>query len=168
LNKIVATAAILIVTAVILVVPTLVEAQSYEQIKTITGSGNQTTDYFNVPTNEWRIDWSYVPDPSFPVMAGFAVFAYPKGESTIYTTNIVKFGDSNTSGVTYVHQGQNDYYLNITVTSVKSYTITVEAQQGASASPSVPEYPITAILIGCILVASVFIVLTKKRLTPRA
>ncbi len=130
-----------------------VQAQSYQQIIKVTGSGNQTTDNFNVPTSDWRIIWSYVPNPSYPALAIFSVFAYPKGESSAYATNVVQFGDSNTSGVVYVHQGQNDYYLKIIVTSVKSYIITVESQQESISSPTIPEYPLTALLVGLISVS---------------
>jgi hypothetical protein len=142
--------------------PLLVQAQSYQTIKTITGSSDQTTDYFNVPTGEWRISWSYTPDPSYPSLAVFSIFAYPQGESNIYSASVMEIGDKNTTGLTYVHEQQGgDYYLKIVAANVATYTIIIEA---LSTSPSVPEYPSLIVMVSLLTVGAASIVLSKKRI----
>ncbi len=156
----------LIVTLVIILasLSTLVEAQSYQQIKTITGSSDQTTDYFYVPTGEWRISWSYVPNPSYPSLAVFSFFAYPKGETTIFAASLMETADITTSGVTYVHEGQGgDYYLKIGAANIQSYTITIEGTT-ASPSPSVPEFPAVLTVVALIIAAgTATLILAKKQ-----
>lgn len=148
----------------------MVQAQSYETIKTITGSSDQTTDYFYVPTGEWRISWSYVPNPSYAHFAGFSVFAYPKGETAAYTASVTEMGDNVTSGVTYVHERQGgEYYLKVGAANLKSYTIIIEKLTNASPSPSIPEFsePILIVLLAALSIAAIFVskskVSTKKQ-----
>jgi hypothetical protein len=157
----------LIATLFILLISTsaLVTAQSYQPITTITGSSDQTTDYFYVPTGEWRISWSYVPNPSYPSLVAFSVFAYPKGESTVFIASIVETDVTTTSGVTYVHEGQGgDYYLKISAANIQNYTITIEGAT-ASPSPSVPEFPTVLTVMALIITVGTATVLLAKKQT---
>lgn len=101
-----------------------VQAANWQTVKTFTQNG--TTDNFNIPGSEWRIDWSYTPDSQYPTFAAFSFFVYPKGETAIYIESIYKIGANNTSGTTYIHQGLEDYYLKINVANTESFTITVQ------------------------------------------
>ena len=90
---------------------------------TFSGSGSEKTPPFTVTTNEWIIDWSYVPSPEFPDLAVFGFFIYPRGE-TIFSVESVLF-PSSTSSSTYSYAGSGEYYLDITSANVSSWTITI-------------------------------------------
>ncbi|MCW4028465.1 MAG: hypothetical protein NWE92_02310 [Candidatus Bathyarchaeota archaeon] len=139
-----------------------VDAQSYQTITTVTGSNGQTTDYFYIPATQWRITWSYVPDPAYPDYAVFSVFIYPKGETTMFTETMTKVGANETSGVTYIGEGQKDYYIQVICANLNKYTITVEAQ--VSPTPSIPEFSLSAFaLITMVLVVTATLVISKRK-----
>jgi hypothetical protein len=48
----------------ILALVSVCSAANWQTVTTITGSADQTTDYFNIPTVEWRLTWSYIPSSS--------------------------------------------------------------------------------------------------------
>ncbi len=140
-----------------------VDAQPYQTVTTITGTGDLTTDYFNIPTDEWRITWSYTPNPTYPEYAGFLATIYPKGESAMYTEMITQYGDNQTSGVTYIHEGQKDYYIVIGAANVESYTLKIEAVE-AGPTPSIPEFPLGGFsLIILLFVATGTVVIINRK-----
>lgn len=155
----------------VLAISGFAHAQTYQTVTNFTGSADQTTDYFTIPSSEWRITWSYTPSSVGGDYAGFSVFAYPKGETALYTTSIYQTGANQTSGVTYVHEGPNDYYLKIASANIDSYTITIEAQPAATATdtptptPTIPEYSVTATFFVLVAIGLSSIVLMKKRQT---
>ncbi len=78
-------------------------------------------------------------------------------------TDTFSASNSQTSGVTYIHEGNKEYYLKIISANVDSYTITVE-YEGASPSPSVPEFSgIIVILTIAGLFASISVATIVKR-----
>jgi hypothetical protein len=130
-------------------------AANWQTVTTFTGQGQQTTDYFNIPTTEWKITWNCVPqDESFV----FGVFVYAKGEAPAYVTLV--FTDNETSGVTYVHEGAKDYYLFITTANLY-YNIKIEYDSSA-----IPEYSTIAIIITLALVSMSVIAVRKKLKKP--
>ncbi len=150
----------------------LTSAQTYHEIKTFTDSGttNGDTESFNIPSSEWRVTWSYTPNSTYSTFAFFSVYVYPKDEIVTSTDSVVKDGDNQTSGVLYIHEGNQEYYLRIATAYVQEYTITVEAETNAAASPTVPEFP-TAPLAICILLAvsvGTIFVARKSMLKDRA
>jgi len=133
-------------------------AANWQTVTTITGSADQTTDYFNIPRNEWRLTWSYTPDPSYPQYAAFGFFVYPKGENAIYVDSVSANGNSQTSGASYVHEGSKDYYIKILAGNIPNYTIKIEYDTTA-----IPEYSTIAVIIALALV-SVSVIAVRKKL----
>jgi hypothetical protein len=136
-------------------------AQTYQEIKTITGSSDQTTDYFTVSSNEWRISWSCTPSASYPESAVFSLFIYPKGESTFYTDSILKMGAQETSGTTYIHEGQKDYYLKLGAANIEGYTIKIE-QETPVPTPTIPEFPASAAIAAALILAAAGLIVLKQ------
>lgn len=123
----------LIATLALLTTMNLTYAVNWQQITTITGSTDQTTNYFAIPTKEWRIEWIITPASDAAEYAVFGAFIYPKGETNQYVDHITKFaGSSQNSGITYIHEGAKDYYLTITVANVQAYTLRIEYDAGTS------------------------------------
>ncbi len=102
-------------------------------VTVFTGSYDQTTSYFSIPTNEWRITWNCT--PSRPVNL-FVIYVYPRGESTAYIGKIAAMGETDTNGVLYVHEGGKGYYLKIMAALVRDYRIKIEYTYTFSPSPS--------------------------------
>lgn len=97
-------------------------ATTWYTATTFTGASDVTTDYFFVPSAEWRISWecTSVEEPMF-----FGVTVYEKGETPRYITTI-SADESQTNGETYVHEGQpTNYYLEILVVNC-DYEIQIE------------------------------------------
>ena len=105
-----------------LVVPPPPDTGDFEPL-VITGSGDKTSRPFTVTTEEWVIDWSYVPDPKYPEMAVFGFFVYPRGE-TLFFVESVLFPEG-TSGSTYSYAGEGEYYIKITAGNVKSWEVVI-------------------------------------------
>ncbi len=154
---------ILIVAMILLTTTTFVQAQTYQLVTSITGSSTQTTNYFTIPSSEWRLTWSYTPSSAGGTYAIFSVFVYPKGETAVYVDTIIKTGATDTSGVEYIHQGQTDYYVKIIAANVDSYTIKVEAQQTATPTPTTPEYPLTVLVLALVATVSLASVLLLRK-----
>jgi outer membrane murein-binding lipoprotein Lpp len=95
---------------------------SWKIIATFTGSSDLTTDYFYVPTNELRINWTWTSGK--PEWAVFGFMLYKEGEE-FSTASQLFAGDH---GSTYVHNVEaGRYYLKISVGNIDKWTITVEA-----------------------------------------
>jgi hypothetical protein len=154
---------IIIFSAAIVTIASSVTGQNYQQVTTITGSNTQTTDYFKIPSGEWRVKWSYTPSTDYPSFAVFSVFVYPKGETTMFVESIIQSGANNTSGVTYIHQGNREYYMKINAANINGYTIIIEAEQ-PQPSPTIPEIPLgfATAFLAAFITASI-IIITKKR-----
>ena len=156
----------------------LIDLTSAQRITTFTGSGDQTTEYFTVPTKEWQISWEYA--TYSPDHAAFAIIVYPKGETALYTDLISVEGanpplfsylndPSTKNGTNYEHQGNGDYYFKILAANIDAYRITVIQGQADPAStltptPTVPEYSTYTVLIVIVAVVSLAsIMLFKQR-----
>ena len=90
----------------------------------ITGSGDKTSPPFTVTTEEWIIDWSYVPDPEYPEFAVFGFYVYPRGE-TLWDVESVLF-PKGTSGSTYVYADAGDYYVEVSTANIESWEIIIK------------------------------------------
>ncbi len=89
----------------------------------ITGSGYKTSPPFTITTEEWIIDWSYVPDPEYPEFAVFGFFIYPRGETVLYVGSVLF--PEGTSGSTYSYAGAGEYYINVSAANVKSWEVII-------------------------------------------
>lgn len=93
----------------------------------VTGSGDKTSRPFTIATDEWVIDWSYVPDPEYSdIGVVFSVFVYPRGETAVYVESVL-FPES-TSGSTYSYAGAGQYYIKVVAGGVKSWEVVISPQ----------------------------------------
>lgn len=111
-------------------------AASWETVTTITGSTDQTSNSFSISAQEWRLQWSYTPDPRFPSLSFFGVLVYPQGESSTYIDSFYVNGSAQTSGTEFIHEGLNNYHLEILDANIPSYTIAVQEYAETSSSTS--------------------------------
>ena len=88
----------------------------------ITGSGDKTSPPFTVTTDEWVIDWSYVPDPEYPEMTVFGFFVYPRGKTA---GSVVSVSFAEESGSTYSYAGAGEYYIQVIAANIKSWEVVI-------------------------------------------
>lgn len=89
----------------------------------ITGSGSTTSPPFTVTTEEWIIDWSYIPSLESP-MTIFSFFIYPRGEAVKFVE--FAFLITETSGSMYSYAGKGEYYIKVIAANVKSWKVVIE------------------------------------------
>jgi len=131
-------------------------AANWQTVTTFTGASGQTTDYFTIPTTEWRIKWNITVDKEYSEYSALYVNVYPKGEDLLY----ISFFDGNNkqiNGTEYIHEGNREYYLDIRGASLEAYTITVEYD----AEAPIPEFSTIAVIIALVL-ASISIIAVRK------
>ena len=135
----------------VLALTAVCSAANWQTVTTITGAEGQTTNYFNVPTTEWRIIWSITPTDPNSQHSSFSAFIYAKGESA-YVDSIN--GDpTQLSGTMYIHEGAKDYYTEIFAANLQSYNLKIEYDSSAP----IPEFPSVA-LLAIVMLASVAII----------
>jgi hypothetical protein len=158
----------LLTALIILTATSACYAADWQEVTTFTGASDQTTDYININSDEWRITWTYTPDNDYPEYAAFSIIVYPKGEDAMYTTMISKMGNTETNGTTYIHEGNKEYYLKIGAANLEDYNIKIEQQQAeTSPTPTIPEYT-TLALIGTLATASALTLMITKRTNKKA
>lgn len=96
-------------------------------LKTISGKYSQTTDDFEIPTDEWRIVWSITPYPNWSGYFWLDASATRAG----YTGSIprvakIEADPDNRNGIVYASRGDDDYYISISAGNLESYTLKVE------------------------------------------
>lgn len=96
------------------------------------GSTGQTTDHFICSHPEWRINWNYKPNSTDPTDAVFVIYVI---NDTGSMGAITQYGDTNTSGTSYIHNRQGEFYLQFMVENVESYSVIIEQDLD-----SVPEF----------------------------
>jgi hypothetical protein len=134
----------------------------WSEVKRFTGSGTEeyTTAYFSCDRIDWRIRWSYVPDPSNPGYALFNLITYPTVGSGRWVDYVRKIGGSDTHGTSFINNESGTFYCRIAVEETQNYTIIIEQDLN-----SIPEYqPSLGILI---LFATTVLMMAyaRKRLT---
>lgn len=146
---------IVLITLSILALVGVCSAANWQTITTFTGASGTTTDYFNVPTDEWKLTWSFTPDPKYPEYSSLGAFIYPR-DGDIYV-DYFDADEKQTSGTIYIHEGSKDYYLKIMGANLQSYRITIEYDTTA-----IPEYSTIAIVIALALVSISVISIRNK------
>jgi len=129
--------------------------ENWSEVVRFTGSG--TTAYFTCSHVEWRIRWSYVPDPSYPQYAVFSVLTYPQGEDTLFIDYIMKTGDSETSGISYIHNQQGTFYCKISEANTQSFVVIIEQDVD-----SIPEFQ-SFLILPLFMIATLLTALVCKR-----
>lgn len=124
-------------------------AANWQTITTFTGESSKTTDYFTVPTQEWRISWSYINTSQYGGAFGF--YVYKKGGELCDAVSC-----SETSGTTYMHEKVGEYYLETSSIFTK-YTLTIEYDSSA-----IPEYSTIAVVVTVALVTVATIAFRKN------
>lgn len=101
-------------------VPPLTKGE-WNTIITFTGSASRTTELFVIPSENWRINWTYTGGS----LAVFGFFVYPEGETTLYVESLSTMGSSQ-SDVTYIYEGTDSFYVKLIVANIDEWTLTVE------------------------------------------
>ena len=120
---------------------------AWSEVKRFTGSGTEdyTTPYFNCDRADWRIRWSYVPNPNNPGYALFNLITYPTVGSGRWVDYVGRLGGSDTQGTSLINNESGTFYCRIAVQETQNYTIIIEQDLN-----SIPEYqPPLGILILC-------------------
>ena len=150
-------------------------AADWLTVTTITGSADQTSKSFNITAQEWRLQWSYTPDPQFPSLTFFGVLVYPEVEDASFIDSFYVNGSTQTSGIEVINGGIGKYHLEILDANIPSYTIIVQQYGGTVSNPPDGNLifenltnVILAILVITILAVIVTIVLLKRRKKPRS
>lgn len=171
MNMIKTFSAIIILTVVtaVIILP-FAFATDWETVTTITGSADQTSDTFSITAQEWRLQWTYTPDPRFPDLTFFGVLVYPQGEGATFVDSFYVNGSTQTSGTEYILTGVNSYHLEILDANIPSYTIIVQ-QYGELSSNTPNGNTIIMILVAIIIIVLVVIVVAlllskRKRQRP--
>lgn len=115
-------------------------AASWIEVARLTGSADYTTDYFTCEHAEWRISWSYTPISAATEYAAFSCYVYSRNGSFIAL--ISQDGGITTSGITYIHNRQGEFYLRFLVANLTGYAAIIEQD-----TESVPEFPSTVLLL---------------------
>jgi len=133
---------------------------NWVEVTRFTGSGSDfsTTDYFTCDHVEWRIRWEYFPGPDFPSLALFSVNTYRQGEDVFSVDTLFQSGSENTTGISYVHNKEGTFYMDLSIANTESYTIIVEQDLN-----SIPEFP-TWTITPLIMVAALIGIIYKMRL----
>ena len=98
------------------------ETVTFEPI-TVAGFGSKTSAPFDVTTEEWTLEWAYVPDSEYLGLAIFGFYVYPRGETVLYVESML-FSEE-TSGITYCYAGPGEYYVKVTTLNIKSWEIVI-------------------------------------------
>jgi len=88
----------------------------------ITGSGGKTSPPFTITTDEWIIDWSYVPSSKRPELVVFGFCIYPR-RKTAGSVASVSFAEED--GSTYSYAGAGEYYIKVVAANIKSWEVVI-------------------------------------------
>ncbi len=100
------------------------EKGRWNTIAVFKGSTDKTTELFYIPSDVWRINWSYTGEEYH----SFGFYVYPKGEE-FYIESLILFEDEagSKSDTTYIYEGPGYYYIKALCTNIREWTIIVEA-----------------------------------------
>jgi len=102
-------------------VPPLTKGE-WNTIITFTGSAYKTTELFHIPSETWRINWTYTGGS----LALLSFYVYPEGETVFYVEALSMMGLSK-SDVTYIYEGQDNFYVKLIAANIDPWTLTVQA-----------------------------------------
>jgi hypothetical protein len=102
-------------------IPPLTKGE-WNTIKTFIGSASKTTELFYIPSETWRINWTYTGGS----LAIFGFFVYPEGETILYVESLSTMGASQ-SDVTYIYEGPESFYVKLVVANIDQWTLKIQA-----------------------------------------
>ena len=164
-NKALLCGLIVVMVAAIFSIP--VKAANWQPVTTVTGSGSQTSAEFHIKGSEWRISWTYTPNPQEPSLTVFSFFVYPHGETAAYVGNVIKYGSGETSGTLSIHEGPKLYYIEVLAGNTPGYSLSVEYDADSEVSDSLLVAIIAAVIIIPTILIVVMAVLVRKRVKNR-
>jgi len=94
----------------------------WNTIVTFTGSTEKTTELFHIPSDTWRINWTYTGWGS--TLFGFTV--YPEAKTIMCIETLMTMGPSQ-SDTTYIYEGPGNYYIKLTEVNAEEWELTIEA-----------------------------------------
>jgi heme/copper-type cytochrome/quinol oxidase subunit 2 len=148
----------------------VVHAANWQSVKNFMGTSDQNTDNFTITATEWKIHWTYTPRSDYSYLSLFSFNVYEKG-GQIKTLYILKTGANETSGTEYIHGGQKDYFLVISVANLAGSGYTITVGQNADTIPSIPttSNPTVYIIIIVIIIVAIIlaVLLLKRRRKPK-
>ncbi len=106
-------------------------AQEYTPVTKIEGSGDKTTETFNIKSDKWRINWSIVPTNEYAV---FGFYVYEEGDE--FSVESVMAGEQN-SDTTIIREGPGKFYIKVSAANLKSWILNIE--EGPPPSPIIPK-----------------------------
>jgi hypothetical protein len=135
LKKTTLSAIVLIAIVILLSELSFTQAANWQTVTTINGSADQTTQVFYIASSQWRISWSYTPDPDYPEYSAIYFFVYPQGETVSYIDEVSVTEGNPTSGTEYIYQGQGSFYLKIISANIPEYSLAIQQDLGPTNTP---------------------------------
>jgi len=97
-------------------------SKSWHTVTTLTSSTSKKTDTFNIKGEKWKFTWSCDKANDYD---GMNIAVYEQGSSS-YTEFLFMQKCPETEETTFVYAGAGDYYFDISIANVNSWTIKVE------------------------------------------
>jgi hypothetical protein len=82
--------------------------QPLEPLK-LSGTGNFTSEPFDINTKEWQINWGY----KAKALPNFVLYVYPEGEKAAFVEMVKRPRAKEGSGSTYLYTGPGKYYVKV-------------------------------------------------------
>jgi len=131
---------------------------NWVEVTRFIGTDGFTTDVFVCDHVEWRIRWEY--DPMLVLfwegIKPLDTKVHPEGQSSLTVSNITGVGSRD--GINYIHDNAGRFYMTISTTFLRSFTIIVEEN-----IDSIPEFPSWTIL-PIFTIATLLIIICKQKL----
>lgn len=155
---------LLLVLSFVLVSLPEIEAIEWVEVARFTGSETLPgehlfTDYFTCHHVEWRILWEFAPSSKYLGWAVFGIVVYEKGEDVRLPEYVIEMSKEEESGVTYIHDQEGIFYMEINAQNTANFTVIVEQDVD-----SIPEFP-SWIIIPLFVIATLTVMIFRKRLT---
>ena len=115
-----------IVFATLLVLTLVTNANaSWVTIVIFTGTISQSSDWFYIPTNLWRVTWTATPESLVrPADQKFAIYVRNSGNMVV--KEYIGEGNPDLEGALYIGEGGAEYNVSVIISGVESYAITVD------------------------------------------
>jgi hypothetical protein len=90
-----------------------------------TGTISQSSDWFYIPTNLWRVTWTATPESLVsPADQEFAIYVRNSGSTVV--KEYIGEGNPDLEGALYISEGGKEYNVSVIISGVESYAITVD------------------------------------------
>jgi len=105
----------------------LEKIREWVTVKEFSGVNNKVTDTFTIKGDKWRFTWECVEDTRYGTgFGGMNIFATPVESDYSLIGESVFMGKCEDPDTTYVYEGPGEYYFDIDVANVISWSVIVE------------------------------------------